>query len=490
MYSIILCGGAGTRLWPLSRKNFPKQFLNLLSDKSLLQETFLRLRKITPSENIILVTNQENFFNVFNQVKEVEKDFNKSQILTEPESLNTLPAITCAIKYLVEVKRADLNSPIIVSPSDSYIKEPDIYPPPFRTPHPFAEGLQNGIYGAGSNTQPQRRGVYLNLLESAAASIGDNIGTIGIIPAKPETGYGYIKKGERNGSYFKIEKFVEKPDKETALEYISSGQYVWNSGVYIFKIKTFVGELKKYAPEIYSLLVQPLNIFIEKFSELPKVSIDVGIAEKSARMVVFEGDFGWSDIGSFDSLAEIAGNDLKTKHINIDSKNIFIHSANNRLVATLGVEDLIVVENNDCILVQKKGRSEDIRKIVEYLNENNYKEAEHNLIVHRPWGRYEILIEEPGYKVKKIMVYPGARLSLQSHFHRVEHWVVVRGTAKIINGEEEIFLRENESTFIPAMARHRLENTGKINLEIIEVQTGHYIKEDDIIRYDDVYGRD
>lgn len=417
----------------------------------------MRLRKIMPAESIILVTNQENFFNVFNQVKEVEKEFNKSQILTEPQSLNTLPAITCAIKYLVEIKRADLNSPIIVSPSDSYIQEP---------------------------------GIYLNLLESAASIIGDNIGTIGIIPTKPEIGYGYIKKGERNGNYFKIEKFVEKPDKETALEYVSSGQYVWNSGMYIFKIKTFVRELKKYAPAIYSLLIQPLEIFMEKFQELPKVSIDVGIAEKSARMVVFEGDFGWSDIGSFDSLAEIAGNAPQAKHINIDSKNIFVHSANNRLVATLGVRDLIVVENNDCILVQKKGRSEDIRKIVEYLNENNYQEAEHNLIVHRPWGRYEVLLDEIGYKVKKIMVYPGEKLSLQSHFHRVEHWVVVRGTAKIINGGEEIFLRENESTFIPAMARHRLENSGKISLEIIEVQTGNYIEEDDIIRYDDVYKRD
>lgn len=449
----------------------------------------MRLRKITPSENIVLAANQENFFNVFNQIKEVEKEFNKEQILTEPESLNTLPAITCAIKYLVEIKRADLNSPIIVSPSDSYIQEPGIYPAPFRAPHPFAEGSQNGIYGAGSNTQPQRCGVYLNLLESAAANIGDNIGTIGIIPTKPEIGYGYIKKGERNGNYFKIEKFVEKPDKDTALAYISSGQYVWNSGVYIFKIKTFVAELKKYAPEIYSLLVQPLKIFQEKFHKLPKVSIDTGISEKSARMVIFEGDFGWSDIGSFDSLAEITGNAPHAKHINIDSKNIFIHSANNRLVATLGVEDLIVVENNDCILVQKKGRSEDTRKIVEHLNENNYKEAEHNLIVHRPWGRYEILIEEPGYKVKKIMVYPGAKLSLQSHFHRVEHWVVAKGTAKIINGEEEIILKENESTFIPAMARHRLENTGKINLEIIEVQTGRYLEEDDIIRYNDIYKR-
>jgi mannose-1-phosphate guanylyltransferase/mannose-6-phosphate isomerase len=228
---------------------------------------------------------------------------------------------------------------------------------------------------------------------------------------------------------------------------------------------------------------------MEKFSQLPALSVDVGISEKSDRMVVFEEDFGWSDIGSFDSLAEIAKENKTAKHISLNSKNIFVHSASNRLIATSGVEDLIIVENNDSILIQKKGKSEDIRKIVEHLDKYNYKEAEHNMVVYRPWGKYEVLTEEAGVKVKKIVVYPGAKLSLQCHYHRAEHWVVVRGTAKVVNGDKEIFLRENESTFIPALRRHRLENPGKANLEIIEVQTGSYTEEDDIIRFDDEYNR-
>ena len=457
MYGIILCGGSGTRLWPLSRKNFPKQFLNLYSDKSLLQETFLRIRKIIPVENIILVTNKKNYFNVVNQIKEIEKDFNEQQILTEPASLNTLPAAAYAVKYLTERKKINLDDPIVVLPSDHYI------------------GDEEG---------------YLNLLKTAMENIGDNIGTIGITPTKPETGYGYIKKGKKQDEYFKVDEFIEKPDIDTAKIYVHTGQYVWNSGMYIFTPRTLIGELEKYAPEIYSLFTKRPNDFIKNFHSLPNISIDVGISEKSDKMAVIEGDFGWSDIGSFDGLAEITGEKNKARHVGLDSKNIFVHSANNRLIATSGVEDLIIVENNDSILIQKKGKSGDIKKIVEHLNTHNYKEAEHNMVAHRPWGKYEVLIEEPGVKAKKITVYPGAKLSLQYHYHRAEHWVVVRGTAKIINGAKEIFLRENESTFIPAMNKHRLENPGKTNLEIIEVQTGNYTEEDDIIRFDDVYMRE
>ncbi len=459
MYSIILCGGSGTRLWPLSRKNFPKQFLNLYSDKSLLQETFLRMQKIMPSENIIFVTNKKNYYNVVNQIKEIHKKFDPEasrQILTEPKSLNTLPALAYAIKFLIEIKKANLNSCVVMLPSDHYIGD-----------------VQE----------------YLKILKNATDNIGDNIGTIGITPTKVETGYGYIKKGSPKENYFQVSKFVEKPDRETAIEYIHTGDYVWNSGMYLFKIKTFINEFKKHAPEIYNVLKKHPREFIKDFKNLPALSIDVGISEKSEKMVVFEGDFGWSDIGSFDSLAEIVEEDKKTKHVSLNSKNIFVHSANNRLIATSGVEDLIIVENNDSILIQKKGKSEDIKKIVEHLDKHNYKESEHNTVVHRPWGKYEVLIEEIGVKAKKITVYPGAKLSLQSHYHRAEHWVVVRGTAKIINGNQEIFLCENESTFIPAMNKHKLENPGKTNLEIIEVQTGSYTEEDDIIRYEDVYNR-
>lgn len=457
MYCIILCGGSGTRLWPLSRKNFPKQFLNLLGDRSLLQETYSRARKIFKKENIIFVTSEDNYFNVYNQIKEIEPNFRAEQILKEPASQNTAPAIACAIKYLVEGLRANLDSSVLIAPADHYI------------------GDENE---------------YGKIIKEALANIGDNIGTIGITPQKAETGYGYIKKGEKSGAHCKVEKFVEKPNKETAENYIASGQYVWNSGMYIFKIKTFINELKKHSPEIYSLLVSRMKIFLENFKNLPATSIDYAIAEKSDKMVVFEGDFSWSDIGSFDALAEILKNNNKAKHVNIDSKNVFVHSAKNRLIATLGVEDLIVVESNDSILIQRKGRSEDIRKIVAYLNANNFPEAEHISVVHRPWGKFEVLIEENGYKVKKITVYPGAKLSLQSHYHRVEHWIVVHGTAKIVNGNDELILKENESTFIPSLARHRLENPGKTNLEIVEVQTGRYLEEDDIIRYDDVYRRE
>lgn len=456
MYCVILCGGSGTRLWPLSRKNFPKQFLSLLGDKSLLQETYSRSRKNFKKENIIFVTNNDNYFNVLNQIKEIEKDFNGLQILKEPESKNTAPAITFAVKYLVEVKKADLNSPVLVASADHYIKN------------------END---------------YVKLLNEALNNIGENIGAIGIVPLKPETGYGYIKKGSRENNYFKAEEFKEKPDKETAEKYLRSGEYLWNAGIFIFKIKTFASELKKNSPEIYSALIKPFNKFLNEFTAIPNISFDYAIAEKSSRMIVFEGNFGWSDIGSFDSLSEIMKGTEDKKHIHIDSKNIFVHSAGNRLVATLGVEDLIIIENNDSILIQKKGRSEDIRKIVKHLNDNNYKEAEHNLVVHRPWGKFEVLMDEPGYKVKKITVYPNAKLSLQAHYHRVEHWIVVRGTAEIVNGNKKIILKENESTFIPSLAKHRLENPGKTNLEIIEVQTGGYLEEDDIIRYDDVYKR-
>lgn len=457
MYSVILCGGSGTRLWPLSRKNFPKQFLKLYSDKSLLQETFLRMRKIMPKENIIIVVNQESFFNVFNQIKEIEDNFDAKQILKEPAGLNTAPAVAYAVKYLFEAHGAELNDAVIITPADHYI---------------------------GNEEK------YLQTLVMSASNIQDNIGTIGITPKTPETGYGYIKKGNPGQYGFMVSEFKEKPNREKAEEYLRSGQYVWNSGIYVFKIKTFVRELKKHAPDIFSIFALSPEDFLNNFNKMPSVSIDVAISEKTDKMVVFEGDFGWNDIGSFDSLAEILEKkEQNSKHIKIDSKNIFIHSTSNRLVATLGVEDLVIIENNDSILIQKKGRSEDIRKIVEHLKENKRNEIEHNLIVHRPWGKYEVLIDEPAHKVKKITVYPGGKLSLQKHYHRVEHWVVVHGVAKIVNGDKEIFLRENESTFIPALTNHRLENPGKINLEIIEVQTGGYMEEDDIIRMSDVYNR-
>ena len=458
MYALILCGGSGTRLWPLSRKNFPKQFLKLYSEHSLLQETFLRMQKVMPAANIFLVTNEENFFNVYNQIRDIFPGIEKSQIITEPASLNTAPAIALGVKYLVEKIKIKKDAPIIILPADHYIAKP---------------------------------AVFVKIVKTALANVGNFIGTIGITPLAPETGFGYIKKGKKEKGYFAVDAFKEKPDRETAQQYLASGQYVWNSGMYLFNAKTFASELKKHAPKLFAKYEKKFEQFVGDFGKLEAEAIDTAISEKSNKVIVFEGDFGWSDIGSFDALADVleekkSGQD---RHVLLDSKNVFVHSSTNRLVTTIGVEDLVVVENNDCILIHKRGRSEDVKKVVSHLKENNYKEIEHNVEVQRPWGKYEVLIDEKNHKVKKITVYPGSTLSLQSHNRRAEHWVVVKGTANVVNGENLLVLHENESTYIPATAKHRLSNSGETNLEIVEVQTGDYLEEDDIVRYEDTYGR-
>lgn len=416
------------------------------------------MKKVMPSENIYFVTNKENYFNVYNQIRDLEKDFNKEQILIEPASRNTAPAITLATKYLVEKVQIEATAPIAFLPADHYIGDEE---------------------------------TFLKIFKNAMDNINGYIGTIGITPTGPETGFGYIKKGDKFGDFYKATEFKEKPNKETAKKYLDSKNYVWNSGMYLFTAKTFVSELKNHALEMYQSLALSYEDFLEGFAKLPDISIDFAISEKSEKVVVFEGEFGWSDIGSFDSLAEISKTlkNEEQKHIGINSKNVFVHSTNNRLVATLGIDDINVIENNDCILIQKKGNSEDVKKIVEYLKEHKREEIEHNIVSYRPWGSYEILIDTPIYKVKKIVVYPGNKLSLQSHYHRSEHWIIVRGLAKVTNGDNDIFLRENESTYIPSLSVHRLENPGKINLEMIEVQTGNYMGEDDIIRYEDIYNR-
>lgn len=446
MYSVILCGGSGTRLWPLSRKNYPKQFLNLYNNHSLLQETFLRMKKIMPLKNIFFITNKENYFNALNQIKEKEKNFDERQILIEPKSLNTAPAITYAIKHLAEVERIGGEAPIIFLPSDHYI---------------------------------EREEDYLNIVEFALENINNHIGTIGITPKSGETGFGYIKKGAFINKFYYVEKFIEKPDKETAEKYVSSGQYIWNSGIYIFNIKAFAKELAKHSPEIYNLLAQDMKIFLKKFCALPSISIDCAISEKSDNVVTFEGDFGWNDVGSFDALAEILENRPNTSHVSLNSKNVFAHSESKKLIVTSGIDDLIVIENQDSILIQKKGESQNIKKIVDFLQKNKPEELEREIIAHRPWGKYEILIDAHDHKVKKTTIYPGAKLSLHSHLHRTEHWIVVKGSAKISNAGKEIIINENESAFIEKRSKHSLENPGKINLEIIEVQTGSYLKEDD-----------
>lgn len=459
MYSIILCGGSGTRLWPLSRKNFPKQFLKLYSGNSLLQETFLRMKEVVPQENIYFVTNEENYFNVLNQVKEIYSGFSPNQVLKEPASLNTMPAIALAAKYLVGEVKIDKEAPIIMVPSDHYI-------------------------GAKEK--------YVELAKKALSGIGSNIGTIGIIPTTAHTGLGYIKKGEKGSDYHKVLEFKEKPDKKTAEEFFRSGEYLWNAGMYLFNVKTLSEELERHAPEFYSLFEKDFSDFLKNFKSLPAISIDYAISEKSDRIVTYEGDFDWSDIGSFDALAEIlkSKKDANPKHVSMNCENVFVHSANDGLIVTSGLKDVIVIENNDSILVQKMGESDSgVKKVVEYLKEKNYPQLSDDIVVYRPWGKYEVLVEGENHKVKKFTVYSGESLSLQMHKKRAEHWVVVKGTADIVNGEKRLTLHESESTFIPLGTKHKITNPGKTNLEIIEVQTGEYLEEDDIIRFEDIYGR-
>ncbi|MDQ1283880.1 MAG: mannose-phosphate guanylyltransferase / mannose-6-phosphate isomerase [Patescibacteria group bacterium] len=458
MYSVILCGGSGSRLWPLSRRNYPKQFLKLFSDRSLIQETYLRMRALMPADHIFFITNYESYFNVVNQIKELENSsFSESRVLIEPESRNTAPAITLAVKYLEEKGGAEKDDPIMFLPSDHYI----------------------------ANLED-----YLTVVKNAYQNVGSYLGTIGITPTRPDTGYGYIKKGEDRKKFFTASEFKEKPDKETAEKYVKSGQYVWNSGSYIFTPETYWKELSLHTPEIHEIAGKGFENLKENFSFLPSISIDYAISEKSQNIVIFEGDFGWSDIGSFENLSEIQGKNNSTRTVEIDSENVYALSAGNKLIAAVGVKDLVIVENTDSILVHQKGHGQDVKKVVDYLKENKMAEVEHNIIVHRPWGEYEIMTSDTNYQVKRLTVYPQAKLSLQSHRHRAEHWVVVKGTATIVNGDKEIVLKENESTYIPVGHKHRLGNQSDKNLEIIEVQTGDYLGEDDIVRYDDVYNRD
>lgn len=343
MYTIILCGGSGTRLWPLSRRNYAKQFLKLYSERSLLQETYLRARKLTGKEAIFFITNKSGYSKVLQQIQEIEPSFEPSQIIIEPASLNTAPALACAVKYLIDRKGVKPDEKILSLHADHYIRDTE---------------------------------EYIALVQSALVDLGDHVGTIGIQPTKPETGYGYIRKGKQEKGYFAVAEFCEKPPLEKAEAYLASGEYVWNSGMYLFTVQIFLEEIEKYAPEIFALTQKNWEVFLDGFQNLPAISVDNAVSEKSDRVIVFPGNFGWSDIGSFDSLAELGSSGFTTRHIGIDSKDVFVHSENDRLVATIGLEDVVVIDAGDSILVYKRGRAEEVKKIVEKLKESEAKEVD------------------------------------------------------------------------------------------------------------------
>ena len=414
------------------------------------------MKGLMPTSHVYVVTGKDSYFDVLRQLKEVDNEFDAKQILVEPAALNTAPAITYAVKHLSEVVKISKDVPILIAPSDHYIADVE---------------------------------TYMKIVKNFSSKIGSYIGTIGITPTKPETGYGYIRKGEMLSAYNAVLEFKEKPNLEVAKTYIASGEYVWNSGVYIFSIDTYISELQKHAPSIYEHFEKDMSIFLSDFSVMPSISIDYALSEKSDRVVVYEGDFGWNDIGSFDSLADLRESYEDKKHISINSSNIFIYKDTDKVIATIGVDDLNIIDTRDGLLIKKRGTGEDVKKVVEKMKELKLKEADHNLVGYRPWGKYEVLIDKKNHKVKKITVYEGAKSSLQSHGKRAEHWIIIKGKAGVIHGETHSVLSENESTFIPPETKHRLENVGKGLLEIIEVQTGEYLGEDDIIRYQDDYGR-
>lgn len=462
---IIMAGGSGTRLWPLSRTQYPKQFLTLgISEHTLLQSTLLRLKNLD-CDTPIVICNEEHRFLVAEQLREIGIS---ATIILEPVGKNTAPAITLAMLHLQKQQKNALS---LILAADHHI--------PNQTE--FEKSIQHAIQLADQN----------------------KLVTFGIVPNHAETGYGYIEKGDILQQGFLIKQFVEKPNQQTAQSYIESQNFLWNSGMFLFNSEQYLNELKNYAPDILKhceLAMQHICtdldfIRIDKtaFENCRSESVDYAVMEKTQNAVVVPLDANWSDVGSWSSLWEIQnkdenGNVVLGDVISIQSQNNYCHSEN-RLVTLLGVENLVIVETKDSILVANKNKTQDIKKIVEQLKANNRSEHLSHREVCRPWGKYDSIDNSDRYQVKRITVNPKQKLSLQMHHHRSEHWIVVKGTAKIYKGNESFLLTENESVYIPLGEIHALENPGILPLELIEVQSGSYLGEDDIIRFEDVYGR-
>jgi mannose-1-phosphate guanylyltransferase / mannose-6-phosphate isomerase len=441
MICLILAGGSGTRLWPLSRSHFPKQFLRIASEESFLQMTVRRNLAFFGEDNLYILTGATYYHDVLSQVQEISPRL-KDNILLEPAHKNTAPAIAFALDAL-QSQKDDL---VYITPSDHLIT-------------------------------PQER--YQTVIEEGfKLAKKEWMVTFGVRPSRPETGYGYIKsKGEI------VEKFVEKPDFKTAQEYVISGDYFWNSGMFALTAGTFLREAKKHMP---ALVERP-------FEDMPSISLDYALMEKSDRLAMVELNLVWSDIGSWENVYEILPKDdhQNATHGNVlpfDTTHSLIY-AGSRLVSTIGLDHILVIETDDAVLIARKEDSQKVKEIVGKLKDLGKKEVDEHLTIHRPWGEYTVLQEGPRHKIKRICVHPKQKLSLQMHYHRSEHWVIVSGTAKVTIAEKESIVHEGESIFVPKSAIHRVENPGIVPLEIIEVQVGEYLGEDDILRLEDVYGR-
>jgi len=471
---VILSGGSGTRLWPLSRALRPKQLLSLVSDSTMIQDTVSRLNGIKNLSTPIIVCNEEHRFMIAEQMREI--DINPAAIILEPFGKNTAPAVAIsAIKAHEVAGETGDDTVILVLPADHVIQDTKA----------FHDAVDVGY----------------------KAALDNKLVTFGIVPSSPETGYGYIKSGKVVNNHVdvhEVELFVEKPDKQTAESYIKQGDYYWNSGMFMFKASEYINELKQFNNEMLEASKDALEqgksdldfIRLNKdaFEKCPSDSIDYAVMEKTEHAVVVPVDIGWNDIGSWTALWEVGKSDERgnVSHGDvciIDSDNSYIHSES-RLVSAVGVKDHVIVETADAILVAHKNAAQNVKDIVDNLKATHREEALVPHKVYRPWGTYECIDIEEHFQAKRIMVKPGARLSLQLHHHRAEHWIIVKGTAKVTCGDKKFIMSENESTYIPLGEKHRLENIGKIPLEVIEVQTGSYLGEDDIVRFDDVYGRE
>lgn len=460
--AVIMAGGSGTRLWPLSRSKRPKQFLALNGEKTMLQETAMRLQDFNVQSSVT-ICNEDHRFLVAEQLQEIGM---LDKVILEPEGKDTAPAIALAAFDCLQ------QDPILlVLAADHVIQDNAAFKKAVLSALPLAES--------------------------------GKLVTFGIVPDAPNTGYGYIKRGNKQAGGYGVDKFVEKPELKLAQEYVNSGEFYWNSGMFLFRASRYLEELEKFRPEIYRVCKAAIKetesdldftrVNGSEFRSCPSESVDYAVMENTSDGVVVPMDVGWSDLGSWASLWDISDKDVNgnVSHGDVEihnSKNCYIRSED-KLVATIGLADTVVVATKDVIMVAHKQSVKDAKIVAQKIKANSRSEWEFHREVYRPWGKYDSVDSGDNYQVKRITVKPGAKLSVQMHHHRAEHWIVVAGTAKVTNGEKTFLLSENESTYIPIGVVHALENPGKINLELIEVQSGSYLGEDDIVRFEDRYGR-